>query len=102
MKKAILDSQTNYQNATSGANGIVILLSGNLPVSSHEYFVVTAETESTISFDSAVEAGDTYADQSVSGMVILAGQSIVTGPIKNLTVTGVGAKVSASLLNRPK
>lgn len=102
MKKESLDSQTNYQNATSGAYGVNVLLSGNVPVEGVEHFVVSAETESTISFESAVDQANTYADQSVIGLKVLAGQSIVTGPIKNLQVTGTGGKVSANLFNRPK
>ena len=88
MDPNIVDNTLLYRMAASGMLGTKELVTGHTVVPEHEFLVVTALVDSTISYAKANVGFTTYAYATVTDLPIKAGMSVNTGPIKNLTVTG--------------
>jgi hypothetical protein len=87
----------NLQDSLNGMYGHNILEAGETSPAGRLYSAITATAGSTVAYDRYTPIASD-GDDSVTGLALSAREKIITGAIHNISVTGLGAKLIANIL----
>jgi hypothetical protein len=87
----------NLENSLNGMYGHNVIDSGDDSVTGRLFSSIIATAGCTVSYDKYTPIASD-GDDSVSGLTLSQRERIVTGAIHNISVTGIGGKILATIL----